>query len=566
MIRRVNDHIPQIGTHAASMLWYLLALPESYTFQQALNNVAHTQDVLLMRLLRCNAHTEWGQRYGFAQMHSIAAYQARVPLTTYGDYRAAIERIEYGQQGILTRAPVHLLEPTSGSTTATKYIPYTSSLKAEFQRALAPWVVDLFRSYPALMSGPSYWSVTPVTRHNRYTPGGIPIGFEEESAYFGLAQRMLIGALMAVPPLVRLIDDMAAFRYVTLLFLLRCRSLAFISVWNPTFLTLLVEPLQAWWQQLAIDIAHGSLSPPQPLNDDLYTRFVALNYPDPQRGTEIEAIFQAGGTAGTMHALLWPNLQLISCWTDAWAARAVPELQQLFPQAYIQGKGLLATEGCVSFPLVGQKGAALAVRSHFFEFLQAGAEYEEHPRLAHQLEIGGCYSVVLTTGGGLYRYQLHDLVEVVGYLKTCPLLRFVGKAAHISDRCGEKVHEQHVRHALDNLLTRHSLHAIFAMVACEEHTGCFAYTLFIESPTCPDDTLRAVGCELEQMLQENYHYRYCRDLGQLKALRVFRIDSHANATYLAQCQRYGQRAGDIKHVALHQRGGWTGVFRGRLIE
>ena len=89
-----------------------------------------------------------------------------------------------------------MLEPTSGSTAATKYIPYTAGLKAEFQRAIAPWIVDVYRHYPRLLRGQAYWSVTPVMHDNQYTPGGMPIGFEDDSEYFGPLQRYLIQSLM----------------------------------------------------------------------------------------------------------------------------------------------------------------------------------------------------------------------------------------------------------------------------------------------------------------------------------------------------------------------------------
>ena len=147
------------------------------------------------------------------------------------------------ERAVLTRDPVLLLELTSGSTAPTKLIPYTAALKAEFGRAVAPWIVDLYSHHLPLFTGQAYWSVTPVTRRNERTPGGIPVGFEEDSEYFGRLQGALIRSIQAVPPLVRLIDDMDAFRYVTLLFLLRSRALTLISVWNPTFLILLVNRL-----------------------------------------------------------------------------------------------------------------------------------------------------------------------------------------------------------------------------------------------------------------------------------------------------------------------------------
>ncbi len=537
-------------------LWLLLSLPDSRAFHRARRAVEPTQTTFLLDLLRRNADTDFGRRYDFASIRTVADYQRRVPLSTYAAYETAIEKIGLGHPAVLTQEPVLLLEPTGGSGAATKHIPYTAALKAEFQRAIAPWVVDTFRHHPALLRGRAYWSVSPVIQREQRTPGGLPIGFEEDSAYFGGVQRHLINALFAVPPPVRLIDDMATFRYITLLFLLRSPDLALISVWNPTFLMLLVEPLAAWWPRLAADIAQGTLCPPGALAADLRQNFAALNSPHPRRASEIRAAFQQESPAA-IYARLWPRLGLISCWTEAHAALHVPTLTRLFPQATIQGKGLLATEGVVSLPLAGQPGHALALRSHFFEFLPVGGA--ERTRLAHELRAGQAYEVILTTGGGLYRYQLRDVVELVGHLDECPLLRFVGRAGAVSDRFGEKLTEAHVQRALAALFERYGVQPTFAMVGFEE--AATAYVLFIESEAT-DETLRRLAGDLEERLQENFHYRYCRRLGQLGPLGLFRIEKEALTTYLAVCQRLGQRSGDIKPVALHRRADWSHFFRG----
>jgi hypothetical protein len=113
-----------------------------------------------------------------------------------------------------------LLEPTGGSTLATKLIPYTTSLKDEFGRGIVAWVWDLFSHVPRLMLGSAYWSITPVAHREERTPSAIPVGFEEDSQYLG-GLGALLSRVMAVPPEVRQIDDIESFRYVTLLFLLR---------------------------------------------------------------------------------------------------------------------------------------------------------------------------------------------------------------------------------------------------------------------------------------------------------------------------------------------------------
>lgn len=535
-------------TSVANSLWLLACLPEAHAFRQAQRDVAGTQHRLLLRLLHQNADTVIGRRYRFAHIRSIADYQARVPLSTYADYQEAIEHIGRGKPGVLTRDPVLLLEPTSGSTAATKYIPYTAALRAEFERAIAVWVADLFTHDPRLMAGAAYWSVSPVAWNNQYTVGGIPIGFEDDRAYLGRMHQWLAQVILAVPSAVRLIQDMDTLRYVTLIALLRRRDLALISVWNPTFLTLLVRNLNAWGLRLATDIAEGTLTPPTALPPAWSANWAWFNRPDAQRAAEVYTALCTSTTPALLHTHLWPNLRLISCWADAQAAWYVPPLAQSFPQAHIQGKGLIATEGFVSIPLVGQTGAALAVRSHFFEFLPPDGGTA---RLAHELVTGERYAVVLTTAGGLYRYQLHDLVEVSGWQDTCPLLRFIGRSNGCVDWFGEKLHEQHVRAALTDLLTQYAITPDFVMLTCAENNDQHAYTLLIEADGVSDHMLGQLARDLDAALATNYHYRYCRELGQLAAVRVRRVvDGHER--YLAATIARGQRAGDIKPPLLPQ--------------
>lgn len=543
-------------------LWLLLSLRSALAFRHALRDVAGTQSRVLLRILRRNSDTEFGRRYGFRSIRSVVEYQDRVPLSTYDDYEDMMVRIREGRCNVLTRDPVQLLEPTSGSTAPTKLIPYTAELRAEFQRAIAPWIVDLYRHELRLLWGQAYWSLTPAGRQMEHTVGGIPVGFEDDSEYLGGIQRLLVRPTMAVPASVRLIEDTAAFRYVTLLFLLRSPALTLISVWNPTFLILLVERLPMWWPQLTDDIAHGTLSPPDPLPCGLSAELGGLNRPDPRRATEIQTVFESDRDQGKIHARLWPHLRVISCWTDSSAAMYLPQVVRLFPQARLQGKGLIATEGFVSFPLADRDGAVVAIRSHFFEFLPTDGG---PTRLAHELELGRCYSLILTTGGGLYRYQLHDRVQVVGHMGDCPEIRFLGKEAHISDFFGEKVNEHHLQQVVTGLLSRLNLSPSFVMVACEAEDNRHAYTLFIESHGESEERLRTLGRELEASLEENYQYRYCRDLGQLEPLRVFRIERGALETYFARCQRHGQRAGDVKPLLLQRCNGWASVFEGKYL-
>ena len=555
-------------------LWFTASLPEARRFHRATTQAAETQLRLLKDYLRANQYTRYGRRFNFASINSVADYQHAAPLTTYDDYAGDIERIANGESNILTAQPVQMFELSSGSTSASKLIPYTASLKAEFQRGLAPWIVNLFTHHPQLKNGPAYWSITPLAEGRCTTSGSIPVGFEEDSAYLG-PLGALVESVLAVPNVVKHIQDMAVFRYVTLLFLLREPNLRLISVWNPTFLNLLLAPLPDWWDQLLTDIAKGTITPPGPLDPTSSRLLQKKLRPDPRRAREL-APKNLRDPSG-----LWPNLSLISCWADGPSATYARALQSQFPGVPFQGKGLLATEAFVSFPLIRtasvrsddfsrlsqnatevaatKSSSVLAITSHFFEFLPAPAGSPDpaaQPRLAHQLEKSQTYAVVVTTGGGFYRYQLQDLVEVVGFVNQTPCIRFVGKTDRVSDWFGEKLNEQFVASALARIFSERCLSPRFAMLAPDD-SGGFRYTLYLELP--PGQRADNLHHNLDQALSQNFHYAYCRKLGQLAEPRIALVVGGADA-YLRACQQRGQKLGNIKPALLDKATGWDQWF------
>ncbi|TMQ32477.1 MAG: GH3 auxin-responsive promoter family protein, partial [Planctomycetota bacterium] len=242
--------------------WMLKYLPEARAFRRATWRVSQTQAALLAALLRHNRDTEFGRAHGFSGIASVRAYQERVPLSGYEDYAPFIERIAAGKAGVLTADPVQLLEPTSGTTCGEKLIPYTAGLRRQFQRAVAVWIHDLFRHRPLLRQGRAYWSISPALSPPRRTVAGIPIGFDEDAAYLGTFERWALDRLLVRPPTSLKQANLETFRYATLLHLLRAEDLTLLSVWNPTFLTTLLEPLPVWHDRLCADLRQGTFSPP----------------------------------------------------------------------------------------------------------------------------------------------------------------------------------------------------------------------------------------------------------------------------------------------------------------
>jgi hypothetical protein len=541
---------------AAHAAWLASCWAPHQALRRAQKDPAEAQATLLDWLLRANASSAYGREFGFSRLRSAREFQSAVPIAGYDELRPWIERIKAGEQGVLTEEPVLMLEKTSGSSTAAKYIPYTSSLRKEFQRAVGAWMFDLYTHNPTLAHGTAYWAITPLAREPEVTAGGLRVGFENDTEYLGAAERFLLRQILAVPEEVARIPDLDIALYVTLRFRVQSPSLRFISVWAPSFLMILMDHLQIQAEQLLADLHDGALRPPGILPEASASLLQSKLRPEPARARQLERARQEIGSLRAQD--VWPNLRVISCWTDASSRTAVPALRELFPGVLIQGKGLLATEGVVSVPLVEHGACMAAATSHFYEFIeQPGGR----PRLLHELEANHEYSVLLTTGGGLYRYRLDDRVRVTGFARNTPLLEFLGKEDGVSDLCGEKLSPAFVGSVLQELSVERAYSSDFAMLAPSQGES-LRYVLFLQGAASQGD----LAAQLDKKLMQNPHYAYCRRLGQLAPPRIFQVTSDADESYLRCCVAMGQRAGAVKAVALHRMTGWECCFRGGWTE
>jgi hypothetical protein len=287
-------------------------------------------------ILRRNQASALGRRLGFSAIRTARDYQARVPLSDYGDYRAGVASIAARSRRCLASNLCACSSRPAGRRPQPEWIPYGLPW-AEFQRGIRAWVANLFLHDPELLHGPGYWSVSPARASQEITPSGIPVGFADDSEYVGGLQQRLVRSVMAVPSSVRHSRTMDEFWYATLRHLVRRPDLRLISVWNPSFLTLLADQLSRHSDRL--------LSEEPNLKPALRAR-----------------------TAAERHARLWPRLRMISCWADGNSGPAARKLAALFPQARVRAKGLIATEGFVSFPWEGATARSWRCARIFWSF------------------------------------------------------------------------------------------------------------------------------------------------------------------------------------------------------
>lgn len=223
------------------------------------------------------------------------------------------------------------------------------------------------------------------------------------------------------------------------------------------------------------------------------------------------------------------NLKILSCWADSTSKIYAKQLCKQYPQSIIQPKGLLATEGITSFPL-WNKGCVVSYLSHFYEFINQNGNVF----LLNELEKEKEYTVVLTTSGGLYRYNTHDIVKVTGFYYKLPIIEFIGRDNNVLDFFGEKISESFVNNIFEKLFFEKPKFAVLGFNKDK-------YTLFIEGD-CDAELL-------ENALEQNYHYKNCIELGQLKPCTVKKI-INGNEKFQQYYLSKGIKLGDIKTKSL----------------
>ena len=144
---------------------------------------------------------------------------------------------------------------------------------------------------------------------------------------------------------------------------------------------------------------------------------------------------------------VWPNPAVISCWKGGPMSFYLEKLPEYYGNVPVRDFGYMASEGRGSIPISDDgAGGVLAVTSHFFEFVVEEDMDSPSPKFltAEELDLHKRYYIFFTTNAGLYRYNINDLIEVVGFYKNTPIIEFVQKGLGISSITGEKITEEQV--------------------------------------------------------------------------------------------------------------------------
>jgi hypothetical protein len=426
-------------------------------FEAATRDPVGAQYGKLMAIVEKNQDTEYGKEHGFSSVKSLKEWQKAVPVVTYEDIRERVERMTRGEKNVLTADAPVMFARTSGTTGQSKYIPVTPTCQGrDHADQLRTWLHYARTDHPEMFSGKVLSLVSPAVEG--HTPCGVPYGSTSGVVYRDMP--WAVRHSYAAPYPVFEIEDYEA-KYYCLMRIGIANDISCVATANPSSVIKMCEMADTHADALLRDLADSTLRPdldiPKTIRESLLGQFK----PMPEKARYLDQARERR-SGKLLPADYWPSLALIACWKGGTVGHYVERFSQWFdPDGKepipVRDWGYLSSEARGSIPISDEGcGGVLTVASNVYEFVEAGEleQYPDRPQAwrtvgVEEVEVGKQYYIFITTTGGLYRYDINDVIEVVGHYNRTPIISFCRKGRGMTSITGEKVSVDQVIEAFE---------------------------------------------------------------------------------------------------------------------
>jgi hypothetical protein len=434
----------------------------------------------LARVLDAAAGTPFARAHGLDRVRTLDEYRSAVPIRPWAGFADDLRRTAAGE-AVLVRHPVRSFVKTSGTTGEPKLLPVTDVWAAEVAEAQLLWVMAMVREQPECAQGKVLATVGKAVEGR--TPSGLAYG--ANTGRMAAAQPLVVRLRYAVPPEVHDIEDAELRHYV----LLRIALAADVRTWttaNPSTILALCRAMARHREALSADLTDATLcrGPAEALDRGLRRRLWPW-------------LWRRRPPADFRPLSFW-KLAAVNCWKGG----AAPFFLDRLPEALggpvrIREAGISASEGYFAIPLHSSWGGGVAwAAGHLLELVPVGGS---GAIALHEAELGKEYRLIVSTTAGLYRYDLDDVVRVVGRWRNAPVMVFVGKGRDVLSVTGEKVTAEQAAAAVRSALSGPAVGFSVSVRMAEQP----AYVVYVEGAPIEglaarfDAALRALNNEYD---------------------------------------------------------------------
>lgn len=528
-------------------------------FERETENAYRTNCGFLMKVLRDNAGTEYGRRYGFADIDSIGEFQKRVPVICYDNISQLLERMAEGEKNVLTAYPFNHMNDTSGTVGNYKLVPLTTEqtgifMKYDFLLNMA--IMDKYLD-DRWMDGRCF--ATSEGKH-RTLPSGITRG----SASSVMA-RCVQGGLAAYDSQMRMLFTSPVeaslpkagdnTKYLHSRFALMDGDITGIITGFFSNVVLYLNYITENYNLLIDDIERGTISEEIILSPETRESLKDKITPMPGRAAELREIFRNGADFQWMPKV-WPKMLFIrGVGTSGFSI-----YDRIIKERYSGDNltcfysGLSATEVLTSvFVEPNSPSSAMLPGSAFFEFLPVDAcdDYSQIVTM-DKVEVGKVYELIVTNACGFYRYRTSDAVKVTGFYNTSPRIEFMYRTNRTINMVGEKVTEKDLQWAVEHTCDDMNLSLDDFSVYADQQAVPGQYVFLVELFRQPTDLDRHRFAELleKYLCEASFVYKYELGLKNLAPLKVLFLQPETNLLYRDMMVIQGASPSQLKSVRI----------------
>jgi len=476
--------------------------------------------------------TDFGLEHGLTQSDDFSSWREKVPVRSYNDLSRWLERVADGERSVLTKQPTLQLLKTSGTTGPSKFLPVTKHWAEAVSEAQSLWRLGLVRDHEAITKGKVLTVVSPG--REGVLKSGLSWG--SNTGRMRNKQPWIVRMRYSVPDEVHGITDPAARLYTILRFALN-QEISSITTANPSTVLLVARGLREFRSELEDDCLAGELS-----------RGPARHLPEELRGRLGRHLKCVEPPEDWRPAKIW-DLAVINCWKGGPAPFFLDQFESVLGGAVpVREVGITASEGYFAIPLSDEDAGGVAwMCGALLEFESPTGEI----LFAWELTVGVAYRLIISTTSGLYRYDLDDIVEVVGFVGKLPRLKFLRKGSNMLNITGEKVSEDQVVSSVREL---------------DGASGIVGFTASHLLGEIPSVVIGIEGADLlgprssealdKILMSKNIEYAAKRESGRLGPLSIRKLPSGSFAAWRSNLVREGAPAGQVKDLVIATPSQW----------
>jgi len=472
-----------------------------------------SQSKILSQIIRNLSSTQFGKDHNLNTDSSYSDFTKCVQTQTYQSLNKYL--VQERSKNINTHSKTQALlnpeaikwEVTSGSSEARKEIPYNEFSLRDFRDLVIYWLGDIIQSDKNISVNKIFFSLSAHLDNGQSD-------IEDDTDYLPWYLRFFFKDFLLMPRQLKSLKDNHAFNMYLCSELLLDNDLDTLFIWSPTYFLSLIHFINDHQDELIKNIEQGFYL--------FENKKYLIQAKNPRSIDQIKKIIETNQ---------WNEIRYISCWTEGSAKFFLEELISYFPNAIVQGKGLIATEAPLTFPSFKTESYLPLIDNLFYEFKDnQGIFYR-----LHELQLNHEYEMFISNRSGLIRYALGDIIKVDQFYHKTPCLKFLKRAGQQSDLTGEKLSLTDIENALNNINNELKAFVIPVIDSPCFYLCCFEGEFEMSS--------------LDDKLRESFHYNESRSLNQLNEIKCVKVESIIDS-YNDIRQKQGLKLGDIKFQTL----------------